>query len=394
MEKDVTYFQPLPITNYHVLHDDAFPQMECFCFDTSITLFLFNFLECQHLDQMSDITTRLRSRCGNWGIRAFRLSLAANDPSCNAMVGVENVVNALGLLGLRGITKEEVAYWLHSSSSDASCLSAFSILNKVTGPVSRDRIHTFSAAYSKLVQQSSSCYGLNFPTVRFLCAEVCIDEHPDVISALVSRRDALFCFFSLWGVNLEYEVSLELFIQFHIDFLCTFVDAIAIDLCRRLWRIPTDVWDVSPPIAPTREASDHLFIEIDANGNGALSLAEVDLAVVTRWPQLNFKPAIMRAFKLADKNGNGTLRKEEFFNFIHMIIPCANLMKKFREIDEDSSGSITFEELRKHKDVLGLKNVSNTMLRSFFKSIDSKGCGRVRFAEFCLNLLGRVGTDL
>ena len=36
---------------------------------------------------------------------------------------------------------------------------------------------------------------------------------------------------------------------------------------------------------------------LDYNGNGKVSLAEVDKWVVTRYPVLNHKPALMRAYK-------------------------------------------------------------------------------------------------
>jgi hypothetical protein len=41
------------------------------------------------------------------------------------------------------------------------------------------------------------------------------------------------------------------------------------------------------------------------NGNGGLSLAEVDKAIVELFPKYDFKPALMQAFKAADRDGNG-----------------------------------------------------------------------------------------
>ena len=39
---------------------------------------------------------------------------------------------------------------------------------------------------------------------------------------------------------------------------------------------------------------------MDYNGNGALSLAEIDAAVVELYPGFNNKPALMRAYHAAD----------------------------------------------------------------------------------------------
>ena len=47
------------------------------------------------------------------------------------------------------------------------------------------------------------------------------------------------------------------------------------------------------------------FKKMDNNGNGLLSLAEIDKAVLHLYPSFNHKPALMRAYKSADKSGDG-----------------------------------------------------------------------------------------
>ena len=42
------------------------------------------------------------------------------------------------------------------------------------------------------------------------------------------------------------------------------------------------------------------------------SLAELDKMVIELWPRFNNKPALMRAYKAADKNGTGFVSKKEF----------------------------------------------------------------------------------
>ena len=39
------------------------------------------------------------------------------------------------------------------------------------------------------------------------------------------------------------------------------------------------------------------WARIDSNGNGMVSLAELDLWIVAKYPLLNCKPALMRAYK-------------------------------------------------------------------------------------------------
>merc|ERR1719382_2346182 len=52
----------------------------------------------------------------------------------------------------------------------------------------------------------------------------------------------------------------------------------------------------------------------DYNGNNIVSLAEIDKMVVERFPALNHKPALMRAYKQTIKEGNGDdwVQKKEF----------------------------------------------------------------------------------
>jgi hypothetical protein len=54
---------------------------------------------------------------------------------------------------------------------------------------------------------------------------------------------------------------------------------------------------------PSKKARSELFDRMDYNGNGALSLAEIDKAVVELYPTFNNKPVLMRAYKAADYNG-------------------------------------------------------------------------------------------
>ena len=60
-----------------------------------------------------------------------------------------------------------------------------------------------------------------------------------------------------------------------------------------------------PLALPTKAERDAAFDLVDFNGNGTLSLAEIDKAVVEIWPQFNHKQALMRAYKAADVSGDG-----------------------------------------------------------------------------------------
>ena len=72
-------------------------------------------------------------------------------------------------------------------------------------------------------------------------------------------------------------------------------------------------------VMPDKAARTKLFRAIDVNGNGGLSLAEIDKAVVSgeigkamNCPDFNHKPAIMRAYKAADTDGDAFIERREF----------------------------------------------------------------------------------
>ena len=58
-------------------------------------------------------------------------------------------------------------------------------------------------------------------------------------------------------------------------------------------------------MAPTKAEREALFKRMDYNGNGALSLAEIDKAVLELYPGFDNKPALMRAYKAADVSADG-----------------------------------------------------------------------------------------
>ena len=85
-------------------------------------------------------------------------------------------------------------------------------------------------------------------------------------------------------------------------------------------------------VMPDKAARGKLFREIDVNGNGGLSLAEIDKAVVDgqigramHCPDFDHKPALMRAYKAADTDGDAFIERREFFKLLkcaHMGLRC------------------------------------------------------------------------
>jgi hypothetical protein len=122
---------------------------------------------------------------------------------------------------------------------------------------------------------------------------------------------------------------------------------------------------------------------LDVNGNGGLSLAEVDKAVVELWPAYNHKPALMRAFKAADRDGNGFVTRKEFKKLLHFIGYFNGLWGTFAEMDSDEDHRLDATEFG-HAAALVGQPLADDETAAAFAEADVDGGGRVLFDEFCV----------
>jgi Ca2+-binding EF-hand superfamily protein len=127
---------------------------------------------------------------------------------------------------------------------------------------------------------------------------------------------------------------------------------------------------------PTNEECAELWTRLDYNGNGMLSLAELDKGVIELWPDLNHKPAIMRAYKATDVNGDGFIRKNEFRFFLKFIHFYNELWTQFATTDVDNDRRLDRDEFQKEAEKLGISE-------GIFDEIDTNNGGYVLFDEFC-----------
>jgi Ca2+-binding EF-hand superfamily protein len=141
---------------------------------------------------------------------------------------------------------------------------------------------------------------------------------------------------------------------------------------------------------PSQEECHRIFTKIDYNGNNILSLAELDKAVIETWPAYDNKPAIMRAYKAADKNGDGFIKKNEFRFFLKFIHYYNKLWKDFAAIDEDGDRRLSKEEFVK---AAAADGVSEDDLGAVFDEMDANGGGKVLFDEFCAYMVKRDGVE-
>eukprot|EP01062_Namystynia_karyoxenos_P076459 TRINITY_DN7502_c0_g2_i1.p1 TRINITY_DN7502_c0_g2~~TRINITY_DN7502_c0_g2_i1.p1 ORF type:complete len:464 (+),score=162.55 TRINITY_DN7502_c0_g2_i1:111-1394(+) len=148
---------------------------------------------------------------------------------------------------------------------------------------------------------------------------------------------------------------------------------------------------------PDAEERKRLFHEVDMNGNGFLSLAELDLAVKTRWPEFDHKNAVIRAYKLADRKSNreGWLTRSddekrcEWSHFLKYLVLYNEYWHGFDEIDLNHDLSVDVDEWRANANrVFKLEGTDMALdpdeLDVVFSEMDADGSGRVRFDEFCI----------
>ena len=143
-----------------------------------------------------------------------------------------------------------------------------------------------------------------------------------------------------------------------------------------------DVGDGDTLAMPDRAERDALFQRMDFNGNGMLSLAEIDKAIITLWPQFDHKRALMRAYKAADRNGDGFIKRREFRLLLKYIIYFNEMWDHFEQIDVDGDHRMSPSEFVSGCSLMHIR-MSRADAAAEFAAMDENGGGFVMFDEFC-----------
>ena len=103
---------------------------------------------------------------------------------------------------------------------------------------------------------------------------------------------------------------------------------------------------------------DQMWDRLDFNGNQLVSLAEIDKLVVERYPLLNNKPALMRAYKqttLKDGgDGDAWVEPKEFPQLLSNLFYFNKLFQAFTGLDTDNDRRLDFTEFKQGLDTLGM----------------------------------------
>ena len=138
-----------------------------------------------------------------------------------------------------------------------------------------------------------------------------------------------------------------------------------------------------------------LFKQFDPNGNGYLSLAEVDKGVrdVLNLHELfDVKPVVMRAFQAA-KNANSKKNKKnshgpdfvEFCEFRLLLVYLRmylEMWEMFDQVDTSDDGRVSKEEFKQAIPLIERWGVKIEDPEATFAKIDADGGGMLLFSEF------------
>ena len=135
-----------------------------------------------------------------------------------------------------------------------------------------------------------------------------------------------------------------------------------------------------------------MFQDFDPNGNGILSLAEIDKAirdVLKIDDMFDAKPAIIRAFNAAKskyeskrKSGDDYIERREFKYFLIMLRQYFEYWVAFERVDDSGDKRISLVEFTDAQPMIE-KWVGKIDPEEEFKKVDTNGGGFILFDEFC-----------
>lgn len=145
--------------------------------------------------------------------------------------------------------------------------------------------------------------------------------------------------------------------------------------------------------AEERKKRREMFSAIDMNGNGYVSLAEIDRGIqdVLNLPEVfNCKKPIMRAFQAAktkykakSKYSDDYIEWMEFRIFLVYLRQYFEYWVMFERVDASGDHKISLDEFKKAIPTMKKWGVVIADPVKEFKKIDKNGGGSIMFDEFC-----------
>jgi len=137
-------------------------------------------------------------------------------------------------------------------------------------------------------------------------------------------------------------------------------------------------------------AAKKLFHEMDNTGTGKLSLAKIEKDIKDNYSGFDHQPVLIRAMKLADREGNGDgfVEHKEFIGMVEFLGSYMEMYLLFEQADKGSDHKIGLEEFTRIVPKLGM-DISDPAAE--FKKADRDKGGQILFDEFCFWLANKKG---
>jgi len=126
-----------------------------------------------------------------------------------------------------------------------------------------------------------------------------------------------------------------------------------------------------------------VFKAMDKDGSGTLDREEVFQGYEEHFGVAITEEQVDAMFKAVDIDGNGSIDYTEFVMATMNekdLITNDRLKAAFRLFDKDGSGTISPDEI---KEVLGLGENDNEMIDKLIAEVDENNDGEIQFDEFC-----------
>lgn len=126
-----------------------------------------------------------------------------------------------------------------------------------------------------------------------------------------------------------------------------------------------------------------IFKLMDKDGNGSLDKQEVLEGYEEHFGIQMTEETVDAMFKAVDIDGNGSIDYTEFVMATmneRDLVSQQKLRAAFRLFDKDGNGSISPEEI---KAALGISDEDGEELNKLIADIDENGDGEIQFEEFC-----------
>eukprot|EP00457_Paulinella_chromatophora_P008693 gb/GEZN01008734.1/.p1 GENE.gb/GEZN01008734.1/~~gb/GEZN01008734.1/.p1 ORF type:complete len:337 (-),score=93.05 gb/GEZN01008734.1/:385-1368(-) len=132
----------------------------------------------------------------------------------------------------------------------------------------------------------------------------------------------------------------------------------------------------------SKKELDAVWRTFDFNGNGKLSLAEIDKAVKQSYPQFAADArALQRAYRAADKDGSDYITRKEFGDLIRQLDRMQSFSRMFAKLDKNGDQRISKLEFEEGHTIAEVPAGKDDLEKEFMK-LDVDGGGFILFAEF------------